>query len=150
MKRSTLASRLIRAGNKKQRQKLLSENAALADAALARELKDFCYRVWTTEPVMTRRAADALLSLSDVSRDPEIRALTNWVEGIADITSGKLESAAKHLDAASKQLAKLGRQHESAQPLVARLIALAMLGRYDAAQRTGERALEIFKKNTNR
>ncbi|PYS99372.1 MAG: hypothetical protein DMF63_12205 [Acidobacteria bacterium] len=145
MKRSTLASRLMQAGNKTQRKKLIADNPALADADLARELKDHCYRVWTTEPVAAQKAAASLRSLSEVSRDPEVLALTNWVEGIADITGGKLESAAEHLDTASKKLAKLGREHESAQPLVAKLIALAMLGRYHAAQRTGERALQIFK-----
>ena len=147
MKRSTLALRLIQAGNKTQRKKLIAGNTAIADAALARELKEYCYRVWTSQPAETRNAAAALEVLSEVSRDPEIRALSNWVEGIADITNGKLESAEKHLDAASRQLAKLDREHESAQPLVARLIALAMLGRYQAAQRSGEKALEIFRRH---
>jgi len=147
MKRSTLALRLIQAGNKRQRKQLLAENSALADAELARELKDYCYRVWTSRPAETRKAAAALRLLLEVSPDPKIRALTNWVEGISDIASGKLESAAKHLDTASKQLARLGREHESGQPLVARLIALAMLGRYDAAQRTGEKALQIFNRH---
>jgi CHAT domain-containing protein len=72
--------------------------------------------------------------------------MASWVNGIADITSGKLESAVKHLDNASRLLARLGNEHESAQPLVAKLIALAMLGKYKAAQLTGEKALKIFSK----
>ena len=44
MKRSTLALRLIQAGNKTQRKKLIAGNTAIADAALARELKEYCYR----------------------------------------------------------------------------------------------------------
>lgn len=147
MTRSSLASSLLRAGNKSERKKLLKDHPSLIDATLARKLKDHCYRVWTTQPIETRNAAASLRLLSEISPDREIRALTYWVEGISDITSGKLEAAEKHLDAASRGLARLGREHESAQPMVARLIALAMLGRYQAAQQTGERALHIFKRH---
>jgi tetratricopeptide (TPR) repeat protein len=146
MKRSTLAARLIAAGNNRQRQKLLAAHSALADVGLASELKDHCYRVWTTDPADARRAAAASRSLADFNPDHEIIALGRWVQGIADITSGKLESAVDNLDEATRLLRRLGREHESAQPMVAKLIALAMLGRYDAAERTGEKALEIFQK----
>ncbi len=146
MKRSTLAARLIRAGNNSQRKKLLGENRTLADRLLARELKAYCYRVWTSEPANTRLAADALKTLSDFAPDKETTALLRWVDGIADITSGKLESAVANLEAASRLLLRLGDEHESAQPLVAKLIALAMLGKYGAAQRTGESALKLFNK----
>jgi len=146
MKRSTLAGLLIQARNNAERKKLLAENPAVADVRLARELKDYCYRVWTSEPANARKASAALKTLADFGPDKETKAIAHWVEGIADITSGKLESAAENLDVASKVLLRLDREHESAQPLVARLIALAMLGKYDAAQRTGEKALTIFKK----
>ena len=146
MKRSTLAARLIAAGNNRQRKRLLDAHPSLADVGLAQELKDYCYRVWTTDPADARSAAAALRSLAKFSPNKEITALGRWVDGIADITRGKLESAVKNLDEATRILRRLYREHESAQPMVAKLIALAMLGRYDAAQRTGEKALEIFKK----
>jgi tetratricopeptide (TPR) repeat protein len=147
MKRSTLAARLIREGNYSRRKKLLAENLALADAYLARELKDYCYRVWTSEPSNTRMAAAALETLAEFSPDKETRAMASWVKGIAEITGGKLESAVASLDKASRLLRRLGNEHESAQPLVAKLIALAMLGKYKAAQSTGEKALKIFTKH---
>lgn len=146
MKRSALAARLIEARNNSERKKLLAANSTLADVRLARELKDYCYRVWTSEPANARKAAVALTTLTEFSPDKETGAMARWVNGIADITSGKLESAIKNLDSASRLLSRLDREHESAQPMVARLIALAMLGRYEAAQRTGEKALRIFKK----
>ncbi len=146
MKRSTLAARLIRARTNSQRRKLLAENPTLADRHLALELKAYCYRIWTSEPANTRLAAVALNALSDFAPDKETTALSCWVEGIADITGGKLESAVKNLDRASRLLSRLGDEHESAQPLVAKLIALAMLGKYGAAQRTGENALKLFDK----
>ncbi|MEO8574932.1 MAG: tetratricopeptide repeat protein, partial [Pyrinomonadaceae bacterium] len=146
MKRSTLAARLIHERNNGRRKTLLAGNRALADAALARELKDFCYRVWTSEPAETRKASAALKTLVEFRADKETVALGHWVNGIADITAGRLESAATNLDSASRLLARLGHEHESAQPLVARLIALAMLGKYRAAELTGEKALRIFSK----
>ncbi len=146
MKRSTLAARLIRARNNSQRRKLLAEHPTLADGRLALELKAYCYRIWTSEPANTRMAAAALKALSDFAPDKATTALSRWVDGIADITSGKLESAVKNLDTASRLILRLGDEHESAQPLVAKLIALAMLGNYGAAQRTGENALKLFDK----
>jgi tetratricopeptide (TPR) repeat protein len=146
MKRSTLAARLIRVTTASQRRKLLVAHPTLADARLARELKDYCYRMWTSEPSNARIAAAALDTLTEFSPDKETAAMASWVNGIAEITGGKLEAAVKHLDNASRILARLGNEHESAQPLVAKLIALAMLGKYKAAQLTGENALKIFTK----
>ncbi len=146
MKRSTLAARLIQARNNSERKKLLAANPKLANALLARELKDHSYRVWTSDPAGARKSAAALKVLTDFSPDKEIAALARWVDGIADITSGKLESAVKNLDSASRLLSRLGLENESAQPLVAKLIALAMLGKYKAAEFTGEKALRIFGK----
>ncbi|HUR99928.1 MAG TPA: CHAT domain-containing tetratricopeptide repeat protein [Pyrinomonadaceae bacterium] len=146
MKRSTLAIRLIRETREAGRKKLLKANLDLADAALARELKDFCYRVWTSQPAETRKASAALRTLSELCPDKETDAVRRWVDGIADITAGKLELAVTNLDSASRLLSRLGREHESAQPLVAKLIALAMLGKYRAAEHTGQKALGIFSK----
>ena len=93
MKRSTLASRLIEARNNGERKRLLTANLGLADAQLARELKDHCYRVWTSEPTGAQKAARALNTLVKFSADDETKAVRAWVEGIADITRGRLESA---------------------------------------------------------
>jgi CHAT domain-containing protein len=145
MKRSGLAARLIRARNDTERKQLIVAHAAIADARLAREIANQCYRVWASEPAGAQKAAAAMKILVEFSADGETKALTFWVDGVADITRGKLESAMANLDSASKLLVRLGREHESAQPQVAKLIALAMLGRYDQARRTGEKALKIFQ-----
>lgn len=146
MKRSTLAARLIDAGTNTERKKLLAENGKLADVRLARLLKDECYRTWTDEPVRARRIAVALKSLAAFSPSKETEAMMSWVEGIASITRGKLELAIEKLDAASKVLSQLKLHHDSARPQVPKLIALAMLGRYDEAQAAGRKALRIFEK----
>ncbi len=146
MKRTALAARLIAERRGIQRKKLLAENRHIADVRLARELKDACYRVWASAPTGARSAAAALKSLALFSPSPEIKAIHFWIEGIADITSGKLESAIVNLDAASNALARLSLKHESAQPQVAKLIALAMLGRYEDTRTAGRKALKIFEK----
>ncbi|HKP68155.1 MAG TPA: hypothetical protein VJV05_02650, partial [Pyrinomonadaceae bacterium] len=146
MKRSKLASRLVVARTQSQRRKLLSEFRTLADKELARELKDECYRVWTSAPAKAQGAAAALDALLRFDQNAETQAMRAWVHGIADITRGKLEDAVANLDTASKLLKRCKLEHESAQPQVAKLIALAMLGRYDAARRTGDKALRIFTK----
>ncbi len=124
MKRSTLATRLVDAASDRQRKELLTANRKLADERLARALKDECYRVWTSDPAAARRVAAALRVLTSYSPSNETEAMRSWVEGIAAITRGKLEDAVAHLNHASRLLSRLGLEHESAQPQVAKLIAL--------------------------
>lgn len=147
MKRTTLASRLIKTRGTASQRKLLTANRKLADAELARALKDECYRVWASSPGDAQHVATALRTLATFSPSMEIDAMRFWVEGIANITRGKLETAVEDLNTASKLLRRLGYEHESAQPQVARLIALAMLGRYAEARRAGDNALRIFERH---
>ncbi len=146
MKRTKLAAALMAERLDSQRKKLLAANRHLADERLARALKDECYRVWTSAPAGARAAAAALKTLFGFSPSASIAAMRFWVDGIADITSGKLVSAIRNLDSASNALEHLGLEHESAQPQVAKLIALAMLGRYKETRTTGRHALKIFEK----
>lgn len=145
MHRPRLVSRLLAAGTERERKKLLAEHPRLADVRLARALKDECYRVWTSSPADARRVEAALKTLARTVPSPEIESMLHWVAGIANITRGRLEAAIDDLDAASSLLLRIGNRHESAQPQVAKLIALAMLGRYDEAQATGRKALKVFE-----
>lgn len=144
MRRVDLANRLIAAPNNIARRKLLAENARLADERLADEIRMVCYAAWTTEPVKAQRAAAAMRILSSVNPATAIRAATFWVAGISDITKGKFESAAATLDETAALLTGIDQINKAAQAQVARLLALAMLGRYDEAIRTGRMALKVF------
>lgn len=146
MKRATLAARLIEAETNNERKTLLAVNARLADERLARALKDDCYRTWTTEPVRARRIAAALKTLAAKSPSIETDAMLHWVEGIANITRGKLELAVDEFDHASHLLSRLKLHHDAARPQVPKLIALGMLGMYDEARKVGQRALGVFEK----
>lgn len=144
MRRADLANRLISAANQRERDLLLIENARIADVQLARKIRETCYAVWTVEPAKAQRAALAIRSMTKIDGSEETHAIASWVSGIADITKAKFESAIKFLDNAATVFERLCQRHDSAQTQVAKLIALAMLGRYDEAIRTGHDALKIF------
>jgi tetratricopeptide (TPR) repeat protein len=146
MPRSTLAQQLVRAKNADERTRLLRANRRFADEKLAIRIKEICYAAWTSEPARARRAAEALRALFRVNGSAEIEALMCWVSGVADITRGRLEAAIDHLDRAAAIFLGLGREHDSAQTQVAKLIALALLGRYGEAVTIGEHTLGIFEK----
>src|SRR5690606_23659393 len=65
---------------------------------------------------------------------------------IAAITRGKLTDAADHLAEAEDRFMALGSEQIAARTMVARLLAVAMLGRYDEAAKIGDGALSIFTK----
>jgi tetratricopeptide (TPR) repeat protein len=146
MIRAELTKTLAGAKTGTERDRVLADNARLADEKLALALKELCYATWTSEPTMAQKAAAALKSLYKFNPAENIRPFLLWVSGIADLTRGKLEPAIQNLDEAAVAFLKLGRKQDAAQTRVARLIALALLGRYDEAVQTGERALKVFKK----
>ncbi|MGE3465930.1 MAG: tetratricopeptide repeat protein, partial [Pyrinomonadaceae bacterium] len=147
MRRSTLSRQLIAATTNAERRRLLSQNKGLADHLLANEIRLICHASWTNDPVTAQRASSAMQILASLNDDEDVRAVAFWVKGISLITEAKFEPAVQALEDASKMLGHLGRCHDSAQTQMAKLLALAMLGRYDAAVEAGERALKIFLQN---
>jgi len=141
-----LAEKLIAAGSEPERKFLLNENKKQTDTNLALALKEICYESWTTEPTKAQKAAQALKSLLKFNPNDETEALFFWVTGISDITRGKLESAVTNLDKSAARFRKISREYESAQTQVAKLIALALLGRYEDTIENGKNALKIFEK----
>lgn len=146
MNRAELTKKLAAAKTAPERDRLLADNRRLADEKLAYALKELCYAHWTSEPTMARKAAAALKGLYKFNPASEIGAYFSWISGISRLTAGNLEQAIDRLDQAAGAFLKLGRQQDAAQTRVARLIALALLGRYDEAVETGEQALKVFKK----
>ena len=147
MRRIDLAKRLIEAANNRERRLLLSQHHHLADVRLASEVRKACYSAWTSEPLKTRGAASSMLCLAELNPQDEILATKHWVCGIAAITKGKFEDAVDELGDAGEIFARLGRFNDDAETQVARLLALAMLGRYDEAVETGRKALAVFSRN---
>lgn len=127
-----------------EREALLRNNSAPDKVSLAYALKDICYDAWKSEPARATHAAASLQALARLTPDAEIEALAAWVAGIAELVAGQMERALVHLDDAEARFAALGNAHTAAATQVSKLIALAMLGRYDEAIECGLRAREVF------
>ena len=144
MNRAELAALLASADGGAGGAALLREHAALADAALAHALKDICLDAWSSDPARAVAAADALGALASVVQSEEVAALRSWAEGIAALVGGQMESAVARLGDAEARFRALCQPHSAASTQVSKLVALAMLGRYDEAVEAGLRARDIF------
>ncbi len=114
----------------------------------ARALKDECYAAWSTEPRRALEAAHALRALC--AREPEsqaareIGALADWADGIAHVTQGRMAEAVQSLDASAGAFRDIGRGDQAALTQVPKIMALSMLGQYDAAIECAEDAQRDF------
>jgi CHAT domain-containing protein/tetratricopeptide (TPR) repeat protein len=143
MQHAELATLLIESDNA-QREALLRQYSALADVQLAYELKDICQAAWRTDPNRSIQAAAVLEVLTKINKNPEIEALEKWADGIAALTEAQLEVAVQSLDQAETTLLSLGKDQTAAATQLAKIVALAMLGRYEQAIECGIRARDIF------
>jgi CHAT domain-containing protein len=143
MQHAELAALLVGAGVA-EREALLQNNSALADVELAYLLKDICLDGWSTEPTRALAAAAALELLSEFNSDPEIVALRSWGFGLGALVNGQMERAVEELNDAHEHFLALDKLHTATETQVSKLIALAMLGRYDEAIDCGLRAREVF------
>lgn len=123
---------------------MLARYASLADVDLARALKALYDATESSDPTRALGAATALAALAACSDDAEVHALAAWTTGMARLDGGRMEEAIACLDAAEAQFLALAQPHMAAATQVSKLIALAMLGRYDEAIECGLRAREVF------
>jgi CHAT domain-containing protein/tetratricopeptide (TPR) repeat protein len=143
MQHAELATLLVEAGNA-EREALLRDNSALADVELAYILKDICLDGWSGQPTRALAAAETLNILSQVNSDPEIAALRAWTFGLEALVNGQMERAVEKLGESHEGFVALDKLHTASETQVSKLIALAMLGRYDEAIECGLRAREVF------
>ncbi len=144
MTRNELALTLANTVEETGRENLIRQNVALADAELARFLKNVCLDSWTSNPTCAVRAAQSLAFLSKINSQPEIIALAAWTDGLAQMINGHLRRAVACFDDARKKFQTLNQNHTAASTQVAKLYPLAMLGRYDEAIECGLAAREVF------
>jgi CHAT domain-containing protein len=141
--RAELAARLA-AADDAERARLLKRYGALADVALARALKSLYDDTESGDPARAAGAAVALMSLADTADDSEARGLAAWTNGMVMLDRGQMEEAIGYLNDAEAQFLALGQPHTAAATQVSKLIALAILGRYDEAIGCGLRARDLF------
>lgn len=146
MQSEQLILKLLKIKRTSEHLSLFRKHKNLLDLEFARNLKNTYYKSWTNEPQKTRNAATALKALTKILPGKEIEALAEWVNGIADLTEGKLKKTVKDLDKSAAIFRQIGNEHDAAQTQVAKLIALALLGKYAEAIITGKSALKIFEK----
>lgn len=123
---------------------VLLQNAAPLGVPLAYALKEICDATWASDPPRAVGAAAALADLAAAAPDPEIDAVAAWAAGIAAITEGAMEASVAALATAYDRFTALGKPTTAAATQVGRLIALAMLGRYDEAVICGTQARDTF------
>lgn len=142
-----LAEKLIEIETEAERKSLLKSIRVNDLPKLAVAVKEICYSFWTSEPAKAQISARALKSLYKFSPQEEIKAYLEWINGIAEITRGNLVFAIVRLNEAAAVFSRIGKEQEAAQTQVAKLYALAMLGNYEEAIETGDKALKIFEKH---
>ncbi|HEY0407398.1 MAG TPA: CHAT domain-containing tetratricopeptide repeat protein [Pyrinomonadaceae bacterium] len=143
MERAELAARLVEAAGL-ERAALLKRHSALADIALGYELNEICLDGWSSDPARSKAAAAALNALAELTGEAEVAALASWGDGLAALVEGQMERAIAHLDDAAARFLLIGKPQTAAATEVSKLIALAMLGRYDEAIDCGLRAREVL------
>lgn len=142
-----LAEKLIAAKTKSEREILLESIPEIDLVKLAVAVKEICYSFWTSQPTKAQASAQALENVYRFSPQKEIKAYTEWIGGIAEITRGNLVFAVKKLDASAAIFLLLGNELEAAQTQVGKLYVLALLGHYDEAVECGKKTLKTFKKH---
>jgi CHAT domain-containing protein len=135
---------MVSASDDGERRALVAAHTPLAGAALAHALKDVCLEAWTGDPPRAVAAARALEALADSDDSEEVAALRDWGRGVAALVGGRMEEAVRRLDEAESRFRRLCRPHAAASTQVSKLVALAMLGRYDEAVETGLAARDRF------
>lgn len=127
-----------------ERVPLMSLHKDLSPIKIAEELQQRCYEVWTEDPQKVSLIADALHFLEGYANNAEVKGYALWVEGICQIVEGDLMSAIEYIDRSESVFSEIDKEHLAAKTQAAKIYSLAMLGRYDEAVRTGEKALKVF------
>jgi CHAT domain-containing protein len=143
MDHGELAGRLAAAGSSEHAD-LLVRYAGWADIELAHALKVVFDDNESSEPARAFGAAAALQSLANATDTLEVRGLAAWVVGMAAQLDGQLEESIAQLDTARTLFTRLEQANTAAATQVSKLIALAMLGRYDEAIACGLDARAVF------
>ena len=145
MHEDALAIRLIDAATAADRRRIAIGVSEQKAAELADEIRRTCIAEWSSGPVRVRRSETAIKALAKVHDTPDVIANRQWVTGIAEITRGRFESAVQAFDAAIATFNGLGRIADTARVQVAKLLALAMLSRYEEAIATGLAAVPVLE-----
>jgi len=123
---------------------LLKQYASLMDVELAWALKALYDQRESSDTAYAAKAAYAVSALAAVADTTEIHALACWTRGMAAVDAGHMETAIAYINEAEAVFTMLNQPHAAASTQVSKLIALAILGRYDEAIECGLQTREVF------
>ncbi len=114
-------------------------------------LRDLCFSTWNSDPKKGTTAAELLGQLckqlesanSDATK-LELRALHHWCDGLICVVRGNMADAVDRFDNGAADFRELGRELHAAQTQVAKIMALSMLGQYEAASECAHQAQADF------
>ncbi len=115
--------------------------------ARAWALKARCDAAWSTDPGQVAPAAAELRALARRARaqpQAEVHALADWCDGIAHLARGAPGRADRALQRAAARFTARGDPLHAAQTQVARVMALALQGRFEQALACGQAAQAVF------
>jgi CHAT domain-containing protein len=129
-----------------ERSALLTLHIGAFDVALAEALKALYLERAGSNTATAMGAVETLRAVADLSHHPTISAYAAWVEGLAALQlERQLERTIERVDAAAAIFADVGEAALVPQTQVSKVVALAILGRYDEAIACGETVKAQFE-----
>lgn len=124
---------------------LLTHHTGEFTVPLAEALKALYLERAGSDTATAVGAVESLRAIADLSRNSEIGAYAAWIEGLAALQlERQLERTIERVDRAAATFAALGKAALVPQTQVSKVVALAILGRYDEAIACGEAVKEQF------
>lgn len=125
---------------------LLTHHTELFSVALAQALKALYLERAGNDTATAKGAVETLRAIADLSRNREIAAYAAWVEGLAALQlERQWERTIERVDHASATFAAIGQPELVPQTQVSKVVALAILGRYEEAIACGEGVKSQFQ-----
>ncbi len=135
-----------RLGNEPDRRKFLSRNKALVRSEVVKQLADLVLEKIRVDTKEALHLAEAAVLIGGKLRRKEDLALGIRAKANALYACGDNRAAVEHHEQAIAMYESLGNLKEAARTLSSSIQPLILLGEYDRAFKSSERAREIFTK----
>jgi CHAT domain-containing protein len=139
-----LLEQLARVESDPDRRKFLASHKELLGAEVVKQLADLVVEKIRVDTKEALHLADAALLIADKLRRKEDIALATRAKANALYASGDNRAAVEHHEQAIEMYESLGIVKEAARTLSSSIQPLILLGEYDRAFQSSERAREIF------
>lgn len=131
----------------KERVALLTHHTEAFTVSVAEALKALYLERAGSDTATAIGAVESLRAIANLSQNREIGAYAAWVEGLAALQlERQLERTIERVDSAATMFAALGHAALVPQTQVSKVVALAILGRYDEAIACGEAVKAQFER----